>query len=247
MNYQEAKKLFSKKRKGKEFPVTEEDQIEKNTIELEKEVTLEKVNKSFTINLCSVPIVTILPNGLFRLTTNGIFTKVVKSKMEKYSPVRLKEADGWWFVVNKLNKILSVFYERILINKDGKPTTKISAKNPLFKKINVILDELIKKTSDYTIREAMREKCAENELTKLVRLTTFTPRQIKVNYFYIQQLLKNILFNKSIRSYNAYINIKDNTVKSKIPLLKTCFISYITSMLKFILKRTRSNKCLTRR
>ena len=170
MNYQEANELFTKKRMGKEFPITKEEQVEKDTVPLETTVTLEKVNKSFVINLYSTPIVTILPNGLFRLFANGKLTNLTKSRMEKYSPVNLKQIDNWWWIVDKKEKILSLYYERVLIDKNGKPTIKISEKSIIFKRLVLILNKMIDQLSDYKISNIFVKSCSKNETNNLMQL-----------------------------------------------------------------------------
>jgi len=53
----------------------------------------------------------------------------------------------------------------------------------------------------------------------------------------MDQLAHNILKFGNINNYNVYLNMKNNVFKSQEKLLKTYFIAYITSQIKFILKQ----------
>lgn len=238
MNYKEAEILFMKKTRGKELPIT--------TVLLETNMTLEKVNKSFVINLYSTPIIAILPNGLFRLFTNGKMTKLTKDRMEKYSPVKLKQVDGWWWIVDKKEKILSLYYERVLIDKNGKPTIKISEKSIIFKRLVLILNKMIDQLSDYKISNIFVKSYSKNETNNLLQLLESSSQILKSIYFNtnnyninlsMDQLAHNILKFGNINNYNVYLNMKNNVFKSQEKLLKTYFIAYITSQIKFILKQ----------
>jgi len=245
MNYQEANELFLKKSKGKEFPITQEDQIEKNTVPLETTVTLEKVNKSFIINLYSTPIITILPNGLFRLSTNGQLTNLTKSRMEKYSPVKLKQIDGWFWIVDKKEKILSLYYERVLIDKNGKPTIKISEKSIIFKRLALLLNQMINQIADRKINDILYKSPANNAINNLIQLLKFSSKDLKSIYLYscnygislnMDQLISDMLKFGGIKNYNTYLNAKNNIFKSLEKLIKAYFIPYAINQLKFVLK-----------
>lgn len=251
MNYKEAENLFAKKSKGKEFPITKEEQIEKNTVPLEKNMTLEKINKSFVINLYSTPVITLLPNSLFRLFASGKLTNLTKSRMEKYSPVKLKQINGWWWIVDKKEKILSLFFERILIDKNGKPTIKISEKSIVFKRLILLLNKMIDQLRDLKISNILSKTYSKNETNNLIELLKSSSKDIKSIYFYgsgyeidlkMNQLIFNILKFGGIDNYNTYFNMKENVFKSLEKLLKTCFVPYIISQLKFILKQNIKEK-----
>jgi hypothetical protein len=253
MNYQEANELFAKKQKGKEFPITQEDQLEKNTVPLEKNMTLEKVNKSFVVNLYSTPIITILPNGLFRLFANGKLTNLTKSRMEKYSPVKLKQVNGWWFVVDKKEKILSLYYERVLIDKNGKVILKISEKSIIFKRLVLILNKMIDhwKLSDYKISNIFVKSCSKNETNNLMQLLESSSKDLKSIYFYssnydvslnMDQLVSDMLKFGGIENYNTYLNMKNNIFKSIEKLLIAYFIPYAINQMKFVLKQNIKEK-----
>lgn len=251
MNYKEAENLFAKKSKGKEFPITKEEQIEKNTVPLEKNMTLEKINKSFVINLYSTPVITLLPNSLFRLFASGKLTNLTKSRMEKYSPVKLKQINGWFWITDKKEKILSLYYERILIDKNGKPTIKISEKSIIFKRLILILNKMIDQLHDSKISNILVKCYTKNETNNLIQLLESSSQILKSIYFNtnnyninlsMDQLAHNILKFGNIDNYNVYLNMKNNVFKSLEKLLKTCFVPYIISQLKFILKQNIKEK-----
>jgi len=249
MNHQEANELFLKKSKGKEFPITQEDQIEKNTVQLEKNVTLEKVNKSFIINLYSTPIITILPNGLFRLSTNGQLTNLTKSRMEKYSPIKLKQIDGWFWIIDKKEKILSLYYERVLIDKNGKIPVKISEKSIIFKRLILILNKIIDQLSDYKINSIFGKSFSKNETNNLIELLKYSSKDLRSIYFNsnyniilnMDQLIYDMLKFGNINQYDSYKNISNN-FRSKESFFKAYFIPYALNQLKFVLKQNIKEK-----
>jgi len=252
MDYKQAEELFAKKMRGKEFPITEEERIEKNTVHLETNMTLEKINKSFVINLYSTPIITILPNGLFRLSANGKLTNLTKSRMEKYSPVKLKQIDGWWWIVDKKKKILSLYYERVLIDKNGKPTIKISEKSIIFKRLILLLNKMIDQLHDSKISTILTKSFTKNETSNLMQLLESSSKDLKSIYFYdshiydvslqMDQLVSNMLKFGGIDNYNTYLNMKNNVFKSLEKLLNAYFIPYVINQLKFILKQNIKEK-----
>jgi len=237
MTYAKAAKMFCAKMG------TEGD----GEVTLLKNTTLTKVNKSYVVSLYHTPIVTILPNGSFRLTTDGKFTNLTKSRMEKYSPVKLKQVDGWWFVVDDKEKVLSVFYERILINKDGKPIKRVGVKSPLFKKIKMILDKILDQASDYRISEIMSKRFKTNGLKNLIETLNLSPKKIRSMFFYyglpttlnFDRLISDMLERGGIKSYNSYANMSTNVFKSRHKLITAYYIPYIMGMLKFTLKQSR--------
>lgn len=244
MNYEQAEQLFIKKTMGKELPIT--------TVLLETNMTLEKINKSFVINLHSTPIITILPNGLYRLSADGKLTNLTKSRMEKYSPVNLKQIDNWWWIIDKKEKILSLYYERVLIDKNGKPTIKISEKSIIFKRLVLILNEMISKISDLTVSNVLVKSFPKNETNNLIELLRSSSKDIKSIYHYssrnydvalnMDQLVCDMLRFGTIDKYYTYLNMRDNVFKSQSALLKAYFIPYITYQLKFILKQIAEKK-----
>ena len=234
MNYKEANDLFEKKTK-----------IEENKINLETSMTLEKVNKSFVVNLYSTPIITILPNGLFRLFANGKLTNLTKSRMEKYSPVKLKQVNGWWFVVDKKEKVLSLYYERVIIDTRGKPTIKISEKSIIFKRLVLLLNKMIDELCDSRICSILAGHCSQNETGNLTRLLESSSKDIKSIYSYnssfdlrirMDQLISNMLKFGGITNSNTYLNMKTSVFKSLENLLRAYFIPYALNQLKYILK-----------
>lgn len=243
MNYKEAQELFSKKTKGQEFPI--------NTVPLEKNMTLEKINKSFVINLYSTPVITLLPNSLFRLFASGKLTNLTKSRMEKYSPVKLKQINGWFWITDKKEKILSLYYERILIDKNGKPTIKISEKSIIFKRLILILNKMIDQLHDSKISNILVKCYTKNETNNLIQLLESSSEDLKSIYFYnskydlslkMDKLISDMLNFGGINNYDVYLNMKNNVFKSLEKLLNTCFVPYIISQLKFILKQNIKEK-----
>ena len=241
MKYEEAESLFAKKHKIETLP---------NTVPLETNMTLEKVNKSFVINLYVTPIITILPNGLYRLCTNGKMTNLTKSRLEKYSPVKLKQIDGWWFVVDKKEKVLSLYYERVLIDKNGKPTIKISEKSIIFKRLVLILNKMIDQLYDSKISNILVKTFSKNETNNLIQLLESSSKDIKSIYFYgsclhmspkMDQLVNDMLKFGGIDNYNTFSNMKTNVFKSQEKLLKAHFIDFVINNLRFVLK-AKNNK-----
>ena len=55
-------------------------------------------DNSVSIELHSTKVVTLYPNGLVKLQTGGWMTPTTKDRMNKYSPVRVTQRKGEWYV-----------------------------------------------------------------------------------------------------------------------------------------------------
>jgi hypothetical protein len=53
---------------------------------------------SVSVELHSTKVVVLYPNGLVKLQTGGWMTSTTKDRMNKYSPVRVTQRKGEWYV-----------------------------------------------------------------------------------------------------------------------------------------------------
>lgn len=69
---------------------------------------------SEAIRLHNTDVVTLLPDGKIQLNSGGWRTNTTKERINDYSPARLWQNKGLWYVDG------SLFYDNMLIDKDGK-------------------------------------------------------------------------------------------------------------------------------
>lgn len=91
---------------------------------------------SEAIRLHNTDVVTFLPNGKIELNSGGWRTATTKERINKFSPARLHQDKGVWYVSG------SIFYDGMLIDKDGKLVSKKKEAN--IKKIDKIKTDIKK-------------------------------------------------------------------------------------------------------
>jgi len=110
MKFLEAKKIFeSCKDKAKGKPIANNTRLLFD-------------GKNYIIRLHDTDIITIQPNNHYKLFTGNWYTITTKARLNEYSPARISQRKGQWYIGEFL------FQDHMVVDENGTPTKKFQKK-----------------------------------------------------------------------------------------------------------------------